>query len=220
MALTPISKLARISPLSGNSVFPIVQNGTTYGAEISSVNNLNNLQTVTDNGNVTTNEIFVNSLSAQNSIITDTLSATTIHALSSFVEYIDIKEYELSGFNVTGNVSISGNMDVTENITLSGDLSIDGLVASDITIDGNIAAKSTGTGAGGAVTGNDLTIEAGQVAGDGSTAGDLLLDGGRALAISGQTVTDGKVKIGSNHTTKLEITPDTEISGVVGAHSP
>lgn len=82
-----------------------------------------------------------------------------------------------------------------------------------ITIDGNIAAKSTGTGAGGAVTGNDLTIEAGQVAGDGSTAGDLLLDGGRALAISGQTVTDGKVKIGSNHTTKLEITPDTEISG-------
>lgn len=82
-----------------------------------------------------------------------------------------------------------------------------------ITIDGNIAAKSTGTGAGGAVTGNDLTIEAGQVAGDGSTAGDLLLDGGRALAISGQTVTDGKVKIGSNHTTELEITPDTEISG-------
>ena len=44
MALTPISKLARISPLSGNSVFPIVQNGTTYGAEISSVNNLNNCQ--------------------------------------------------------------------------------------------------------------------------------------------------------------------------------
>ena len=71
MALTPISKLARISPLSGNSVFPIVQNGTTYGAEISSVNNLNNLQTVTDNGNVTTNEIFVNSLSAQNSVITN-----------------------------------------------------------------------------------------------------------------------------------------------------
>jgi hypothetical protein len=137
MALIPISKLAKISPLSGNSVFPIVQDGTTYGAEISSVNSLNNLQTVTDNGNITTNEIFVSSLSAQNSVITDTLSATTIHAVSSFVEYIDIKQYELSGFDVTGNVSVSGNMNITENITLSGNLGIDGLVdGRDIAADG------------------------------------------------------------------------------------
>ena len=69
MALTPISKLARISPLSGNSVFPIVQNGTTYGAEISSVNYLNNLQTVTDAGFTTTNSLSVASLTATGKII-------------------------------------------------------------------------------------------------------------------------------------------------------
>ena len=80
---------------------------------------------------------FVNNLDVEGSIITDTLSATTIHAVSSFVEYIDIKQYELSGFDVTGNVSVSGNIDVTENITLSGNLNIDGLVdGRDIAADG------------------------------------------------------------------------------------
>jgi hypothetical protein len=80
---------------------------------------------------------FVNNLDVEGSIITGTLSATTIHAVSSFVEYIDIKQYELSGFDVTGNVSVSGNIDVTENITLSGNLNIDGLVdGRDIAADG------------------------------------------------------------------------------------
>ena len=223
MALVAISNLTKISPLSGNSVFPIVQDGTTYSAEVSSVNNLNTLQSVTDVGNTTTNSIliasltavgkiiggnnntangadaavlgggdntasggsstvtggrcntacadhsailggttntilsahtdsfiigsnitssasattFVNNLDVEDTITTTTLSATTIHAVSSFVEYIDIKQFELSGFDVTGNVSISGNMNVTGNITLSGDLNIDGLVdGRDIAADG------------------------------------------------------------------------------------
>jgi len=81
-------------------------------------------------------------LSSNSTIISETisvgsLSATTIHAVSSVIEYIDIKQYELSGFNVTGNVSVSGNMDVTKNITLSGDLNIDGLAnGRDIAADG------------------------------------------------------------------------------------
>lgn len=81
-------------------------------------------------------------LSSNSTIISETisvgsLSATTIHAVSSVVEYIDIKQYELSGFNVTGNISVSGYMDVTKNITLSGDLNIDGLAnGRDIAADG------------------------------------------------------------------------------------
>jgi hypothetical protein len=73
-------------------------------------------------------------LSSNSTIIADTIVATNL--LSS--TRIDIG-YELSGFDVTGNVSVSGNMNVTENITLSGNLSIDGLVdGRDIAVDGII----------------------------------------------------------------------------------
>jgi len=41
-----------------------------------------------------------------------TLSASLIEATSASFEIIDIKQYELSGFNVTGNTSISGNLSV------------------------------------------------------------------------------------------------------------
>jgi hypothetical protein len=40
------------------------------------------------------------------------LSATLIEATSAIFQVIDIKQYELSGFDVTGNASISGNLNV------------------------------------------------------------------------------------------------------------
>jgi len=46
------------------------------------------------------------------------LSATTIHALSSFVEVIDIKQYELSGFNVKGDATIQGSVSAS-NMTIN-----------------------------------------------------------------------------------------------------
>ena len=76
-----------------------------------------------------------------------------------------------------------------------------------------ITAPSTGTALGGSVVGNDIRIDAGTTAGNGSTGGNLFLNGGKALQVAGQTVTDGKVSIGADHTEKLEITPNTDIFG-------
>ena len=73
-------------------------------------------------------------LSSNSTIIADTIVATNL--LSS--TRIDIG-YELSGFDVTGNVSVSGNIDISKNITLSGDLYLDGFVNDrDIAVDGII----------------------------------------------------------------------------------
>ena len=73
-------------------------------------------------------------LSSNSTIIADTIVATNL--LSS--TRIDIG-YELSGFDVTGNVSVSGNIDISKNITLSGDLYLDGFVnGRDIAVDGII----------------------------------------------------------------------------------
>ena len=70
-----------------------------------------NLQDVTNNGNTTTNLI-----SSNNTIIADTILATSI--LSS--TQLDIG-FELSGFNVTGDLSASGGLSAN-NINVSGDI--------------------------------------------------------------------------------------------------
>ena len=73
-------------------------------------------------------------LSSNSTIIADTIIATNLLSATQ----IDIG-YELSGFDVTGNVSVSGDLTVTENINLSGNLNIDGLVdGRDIAADGII----------------------------------------------------------------------------------
>ena len=93
------------------------------------------------------------------------------------------------------------------------------IVSTGIKVDGNISLKegivapSSGSAAGSPVEGHDIKIQAGTVAGDGSTGGNLFLNGGRALQVAGQTVTNGKVSIGSEYTERLEITPNTYILG-------
>ncbi len=90
-----------------------------------------NLQDVTNNGNTTTNLI-----SSNNTIIADTILATNILSATN----LDIG-FELSGFNVTGNLSASGNISsgslttpalstdgidakFTDNVIIAGDLDV------------------------------------------------------------------------------------------------
>tara|TARA_A100000172_G_scaffold25405_1_gene14848 strand:+ start:12455 stop:17284 length:4830 start_codon:yes stop_codon:yes gene_type:complete len=76
-----------------------------------------NLQDVTNNGNTTTNLI-----SSNNTIVADTILATNILSSTN----LDIG-FELSGFNVTGDLSASGNISSSSLITSA--LSTDGIDA-------------------------------------------------------------------------------------------
>jgi cytoskeletal protein CcmA (bactofilin family) len=67
-------------------------------------------------------------ITAQNITVAGTLSTTMLEALSANITYIDIKQYELSGFDVTGDVDIDGNLSVTgtvsaQNLTITGTIS-------------------------------------------------------------------------------------------------
>lgn len=52
-----------------------------------------------------------------NVTITGTLSTTLLEAVSANITILDIKQYELSGFNVTGNATVQGSISATGNIT-------------------------------------------------------------------------------------------------------
>ena len=51
-----------------------------------------------------------------NLTVTGTLSTTLLEALSANITVIDIKQYELSGFNVQGNATVQGSVSATGNI--------------------------------------------------------------------------------------------------------
>jgi hypothetical protein len=67
---------------------------------------------------------FTDTLSALtvtgNANIAGTLSATTLYATSAYITVIDITQYELSGFNVTGNFTINGILSSSQIIYASG----------------------------------------------------------------------------------------------------
>lgn len=72
-----------------------------------------------------TNYLSTNSVRISSATISDTLSAnrllvTNLTALSSVLNVVDITVYELSGFSVTGAVSIDGAVTVNSNISASG----------------------------------------------------------------------------------------------------
>jgi hypothetical protein len=90
-------------------IFVRVQNGNEleelHNVRITSVQNndilqYNSLSSIWEN----TNNIKINSLSA------DRIYTTQLDALSANISVIDIKQYELSGFNVTGDCSIQGSV--------------------------------------------------------------------------------------------------------------
>jgi len=53
-------------------------------------------------------------------LIVDSLSANVINALSANITVIDIKQYELSGFNVQGNATVQGTISATGPIYSNG----------------------------------------------------------------------------------------------------
>ena len=98
-------------------------------------------------------------------ISVSSLSATTIHALSSFVEVIDIKQYELSGFNVRGNATVQGSISATGDLTVDTDTlyvdSVDSRVgigttspSNKLTVNGNSDISGKLSVAGGYISGD------------------------------------------------------------------
>jgi hypothetical protein len=102
------------------------------------------LSTVTGRGNTTNDSITVGGVNTPyvvtNSINVNTLSAITLSAdrifttqldaLSANITVIDIKQYELSGFNVQGNATVQGSISASgtitaDNISVAGNLTVD-----------------------------------------------------------------------------------------------
>ena len=108
----PITDLPVSGGLDGSEIIPVVEGPLTKQSELSELSGFVNLQYVTDSNNTTTTGISTNA-----TIITNVLSATEIHTLSSFTKVLDIKQFELSGFEVTGSISVSGDIDASQTIT-------------------------------------------------------------------------------------------------------
>ena len=169
---------------NNGKIFVKVDNGyeldELHNVRIDSVTN-NNLLAYDSLSGVwkNTNSVNVSTLSAT-SLSADRIYTTQLDALSANITVIDIKQYELSGFDVTGNVSISGNMHVTDNITLSGDLYING-VASDIsTAIGSLSGSIVNTNANveylsGSIDITNANVEylSSQIGGGGGAWGDI-----------------------------------------------
>ena len=69
-------------------------------------------------GNTTTNTLTVNSGSnITGGLSADRIYTTQLDALSANITVIDIKQYELSGFNVQGNSTIQGNVSASGNLS-------------------------------------------------------------------------------------------------------
>ena len=100
------------------------------------------LSTVTGRGNTTNDSITVGGVNTPyvvtNSINVNTLSAITLSAdrifttqldaLSANITVIDIKQYELSGFNVQGDATVQGSISASGNISASGSVTANNLV--------------------------------------------------------------------------------------------
>lgn len=71
-------------------------------------------------GNLTVSK----TITAQNLAVAGTLSTTMLEAMSANITYIDIKQYELSGFDVKGDVDIDGSLTI-HNILSVADIIYD-----------------------------------------------------------------------------------------------
>lgn len=86
-------------------------------------------------------DIDSNNITASNAFI------TSLTALSSIINVIDIKMYEMSGFDVTGDVDIDGNLTVIGRTALSGNLDTlnNVSVGDNLIVNKNIQSFSLGT---------------------------------------------------------------------------
>ena len=125
------------------------------------------LSTVTGRGNTTNDSITVGGVNTPyvvtNSINVNTLSAITLSAdrifttqldaLSANITVIDIKQYELSGFNVQGNATVQGSISASGNLVVDTDTLVVDSVNNNVgigtttpneklTVSGNISASN------------------------------------------------------------------------------
>ena len=75
------------------------------------------LSTVTGRGNTTTDSITVGGMTVLGGLTADRIYTTQLEALSANITVLDIKQYELSGFNVQGDCTIQGNVSASGTIT-------------------------------------------------------------------------------------------------------
>jgi hypothetical protein len=69
------------------------------------------------NGNVSSNDLYTNSgVVDGNLLVTGTLSATLLEALSANINVININQYELSGFDFDGDVTVQGSLSASDSI--------------------------------------------------------------------------------------------------------
>jgi hypothetical protein len=78
------------------------------------------LDTVTTRGNVTDNSITVGGLTVTGGISADRIYTTQLDAISANITVIDIKQYELSGFNVQGDCTVHGSVSANRFVTHNG----------------------------------------------------------------------------------------------------
>ena len=71
-------------------------------------------------GGTTTTSVSTQGLTAQDATIFGTLCATTIDATSAFVKVIDVTQYELTGFDINGDFTISGKLSANDGLSATG----------------------------------------------------------------------------------------------------
>ena len=79
-----------------------------------------NSNNITNADNITTNTLSSYQINNVDSIVTECLSATTVTAVSTFTRIMDIQQYELSGFDVTGSITVSGDVGVGQRVNSEG----------------------------------------------------------------------------------------------------
>jgi hypothetical protein len=71
-------------------------------------------------GSTVVTSVSTQGLTAEDATIFGTLCATTIDATSAFVKVIDITQYELTGFDVNGDFTISGKLSANDGLSATG----------------------------------------------------------------------------------------------------
>lgn len=130
ISATQRGRFTSIPPVAPDKSMPIAMvisnNGTkvTFFVRSEHGYHLNEIHDVATS-NVQNNDILTyNSLSGvwtnSRNLVVDSLSANIINALSANITVIDIKQYELSGFNVQGNATVQGTISATGPIYSGG----------------------------------------------------------------------------------------------------
>lgn len=151
-------------------------------------------------GNTTTNTLTVNSGSnITGGLSADRIYTTQLDALSANITVIDIKQYELSGFNVQGDCTIQGNVSASGSVTANNlvykggntegaALTVGTNDAQDLNFETNGTSRMIITSAGAVGFGTPPTIQSGftfEVAGQSKFANQLYL--GSNLRMFGST---------------------------------